>query len=64
MNKIKSRMEQAKHKKYYGQRKTRIGNENLNAEHRQEYEEEKNMKRRNIIQRKKNRNVGIQSEGI
>jgi hypothetical protein len=30
MNKIKSRMEQAKYyKKYYGQRKTRIGYENL-----------------------------------
>jgi hypothetical protein len=43
MNKIKSRMEQGKHlKKYYGQRKTRMGYENLNIEHRQEYEEEKN----------------------
>ncbi len=57
-------MEQAKHyKKYYGQRKTRMGYENLNTEHRQEYEK-KNMKKRNIIQRKKNRNVGIEREGI
>ncbi len=32
-------MEQAKHfKKYHGQRKTRMGYENRNTEHRQEYE--------------------------
>jgi hypothetical protein len=39
MNKIKSRMEQAKYyKKYYGLRKSSIGEEKLNKEHKQEYE--------------------------